>query len=168
MLLWKLDVLNHLSLAERFWLQVEKIPEHSCWEWTGSIRTRDGYGGIKFQQRSLLAHRVAWELHNGPILNGLCVLHRCDNPTCVRPDHLFLGTLQDNAVDMQRKGRGSIHIAHAERRRSQLARTHCRNGHPFTPDNLYPSDLKAGRRTCRTCHAATGREYYRARKARSL
>lgn len=53
----------------------------------------------------ILTHRLSWELHNGPIPDGLFVLHRCDNPLCVRPDHLFLGTKQDNALDCARKGR---------------------------------------------------------------
>jgi len=77
-----------------------------CQEWTGR-RNRDGYG----IQGHKLAHRVAWETAHGPIPDGLCVLHRCDNPPCVDVEHLFLGTRADNAADRNAKGRSSRHNA---------------------------------------------------------
>lgn len=76
----------------------------ACVEWQGA-RHRQGYGVVKVGGRVTLAHRVAFEQANGPILGGLHVLHRCDNPPCVNPEHLFLGTHQDNMDDRQRKGR---------------------------------------------------------------
>lgn len=91
------------SFEERFWSKVDKSRE--CWIWTGACRPT-GYGNFKiasWQTRS--AHRVSWELHNGPIPDGMCVLHHCDVPACVRPDHLFLGTNKDNTQDMMCKGR---------------------------------------------------------------
>ncbi len=78
-----------------------------CWEWTAS-RNRNGYGNFRsrtFFPGELLAHRISWLIHKGDIPAGLQVLHNCDNPCCVRPDHLFLGTMVDNMKDMAAKGR---------------------------------------------------------------
>ena len=96
------------SLAERFWSKVQKT--ETCWLWTAS-RQRFGYGYLHVREDprhpNALAHRVSWELHFGPIPDGLHVLHKCDIGACVRPDHLFLGSPADNAVDMIDKGRAS-------------------------------------------------------------
>ncbi len=70
-----------------------------CLEWTGH-RDKNGYGAITINQRPHRTHRVAWEIVNGPIPSGLWVLHRCDNPPCMNPDHLFMGTAADNTSDM--------------------------------------------------------------------
>jgi hypothetical protein len=88
------------------WRHVAKIDDAtSCWEWTGARGTH-GYGQIRtIENRSRATHRLFWEMTYGPIPHGLWVLHRCDNPPCVRPDHLFLGTPQDNHRDMVSKGR---------------------------------------------------------------
>lgn len=93
------------SIVERFWERVGK--SDGCWEWTG-YRAPAGYGQLGRGPRNeglALAHRLSWEFHYGPIPDGLLVCHRCDNPPCVRPDHLFLGTFVDNAQDMVSKGR---------------------------------------------------------------
>lgn len=91
-------------LADRFWARVKKS-EDSCWLWTGA-RSSNGYGKIGGANRSNdYTHRVAWTLAHGEIPEGLFVCHRCDVKLCVRPDHLFLGTLQDNHADMTNKGR---------------------------------------------------------------
>ena len=97
------------AILERFWEKVNKT-EGGCWLWTGAI-SRNGYGNmgckIDEKQRSVQAHRLSWFLHLGEIPTGLCVCHHCDTPSCVNPDHLFLGTMKDNMQDAQRKGRMS-------------------------------------------------------------
>jgi hypothetical protein len=83
---------------------VERGPDE-CWVWEGGLAGRKGYGVISYKGKNVRAHRLAWELANGPIPNGLFVCHHCDNPPCVNPNHLFLGTATDNAQDMCQKGR---------------------------------------------------------------
>jgi len=90
----------------RFWEKVDKKGPDDCWLWTGS--TASGYGQLKINRRMVGTHRVSWELHNGPIPDGVYVLHDCpngDNPLCVNPSHLWLGSHQQNMDDMKNKGR---------------------------------------------------------------
>jgi hypothetical protein len=80
------------------------VPECDCWIWTGCLTT-GGYGHGKINGRQEGAHRISWMAYNGHIGDGLHVLHKCDVPACVNPDHLFLGTAKDNVNDMILKGR---------------------------------------------------------------
>lgn len=90
------------SIDERFWQKVKKGTASECWEWQGA--TRRGYGRFWFQERLHGAHRVSFYLHNGRFPdNQAC--HRCDNPSCVNPGHLFDGTQPENMSDMIEKGR---------------------------------------------------------------
>lgn len=91
-------------VEERFWAKVVKT--EGCWKWTAK-RDRNGYGRFSpnGQYSQTVAHRFSWELHNGPIPEGMLVCHHCDNPECTNPSHLFLGTPQDNMDDKVRKGR---------------------------------------------------------------
>lgn len=92
------------STWDRFWGMVEKSDE--CWLWTGYREKKFGYGRCSHRSfPEYMAHRCAWYLVNGPIPKGLHVLHRCDVPNCVRPDHLFLGTHTDNMRDCNEKDR---------------------------------------------------------------
>jgi len=120
----------------------------ACWEWEGS-RFPSGYGRLK----RMRAHRAVWEAVYGPIPAGLCVLHRCDNPPCVRPDHLRLGTQADNMRDRASKGR------HPSQKK-----TACPKGHAYTVANTYLDT--AGRRRCRTC-LMTKQRQYREKKRRT-
>lgn len=101
---------------DRFWRQVQK--SDGCWIWAGALSST-GYGVIGVQhpvKRNLYAHRVSYELHIGPVPDGYFVCHRCDNPRCVRPDHLFVGTHRDNMADMVAKGRSNAGDKHPSRR----------------------------------------------------
>lgn len=87
-----------------FWARVGVKDKDECWEWTG-YKIKTGYGRLGVHGKNELAHRVAWTLTNGAIPDGLCVLHKCDNPPCCNPNHHFLGTKLDNVTDMRSKGR---------------------------------------------------------------
>lgn len=93
-----------------FWAKVDKRGPNECWEWTGN--KSGGYGALCISPKMVKAHRISWMLHFGDIpegggTHGICVLHKCDNPGCVNPQHLFLGTNADNARDRESKSRGS-------------------------------------------------------------
>ncbi len=92
-----------VSTRYKFWRRVSR--EAGCWLWLAG-KTKQGYGRFKYNGYDrVMAHRFSWEIHNGTIPDGLFVLHKCDNPPCVRPDHLFLGTKRDNIDDAISKGR---------------------------------------------------------------
>lgn len=80
------------------------VPECGCWIWMGN-EGPGGYGRVACAGKRIRAHRFSWEVYNGPIPEGVHVLHKCDTPLCVNPDHLFLGTIKDNSRDMHVKGR---------------------------------------------------------------
>lgn len=136
-------------VAERFWSYVQRGDE--CWTWIGA-RDANGYGRLSLPGRGTIgAHRVSWELHRGEIPDGLCVLHRCDNPPCVWPEHLFLGTHADNVADRIAKGRS--------RYVTGWRVTHCPRGHAYDASNTRITPT--GGRVCRACR----REDRRAQRA---
>ena len=157
---------EHPRILGNFWSKVRKAGEDECWIWTASKRNK-GYGaftyvwnGKSIQDRS---HRFSYVLHVGPIPDGLMVLHECDNPPCVNPAHLFLGTNQDNIEDMLTKGRhvpGGTHCGENNRYRKGI-------DHPFARlnpeiirqirDDHADNNLSCGSLACkygiRTIHA---------------
>lgn len=132
------------TLEERFWRFVAPMmDDRGCWEWTGQIGDT-GYP----KMGPHYAHRLSWVMNNGMIPKGLFVCHHCDNPPCVNPKHLFLGTHRDNMQDMVAKGR------------SKLAITHCKHGHPLNTQSSPIRYYESGRRrTCRPCNRVAVRKY---------
>lgn len=120
---------------------------NECIEWTGYCDPY-GYGKIHRDHRTQLVHRYHWEKVNGPIPDGLHVLHKCDNPPCYNLEHLYLGNDLDNAKDRAERGRH-----HSSKK------THCPQGHEYSGSNLYISPN--GKRSCRLC----GRDKMRRRRA---
>lgn len=105
------DSRNNVKLTaddiDRFWNKVKRGGSNECWPWTGS-RDHDGRGQFAMHDKSpFRAPRIAWMITRGPIPDGMCVLHKCDNPPCCNPAHYFLGTQLDNIQDMIAKGRNS-------------------------------------------------------------
>lgn len=92
---------------ERFESMAMPIPITGCWEWIGAIATH-GYGYFGANGKSIRAHRASYQIYKGKIGDGLYVLHSCDNPSCVNPDHLWLGTQKDNIRDRNIKGRHNL------------------------------------------------------------
>ena len=144
-----------LTLVQRWARYVRTGP--SCWEWVGA-KDNDGYGLLTLRslgRKMGRAPRVAWEVFFGPIPKGLLVCHSCDNPACVNPGHLFLGTPKDNHADMMRKGRFRHYIPPLQVR--------CRKGHDFSGANIYVSS--DGRRHCRSCRRLCGERSRNKRKS---
>jgi len=141
-------------VAQREYVEsrVERIPESGCWIWMAAVQSK-GYGSCHIKgAKESLAHRISWTVYRGFIPSGMCVLHRCDVPSCVNPDHLFLGTKHDNSQDMVGKGR------HGNQKVAQ-----CPQGHQYTNTNTIIDSY--GRRRCRICIREQTRRRYERKKA---
>jgi len=148
------------SIEEKFWSKVTKTD--GCWMW-GGVKTLKGYGiirvGGRVDPKNLRAHRISWLLHNGPVPRGLMVCHHCDNPSCVRPDHLFVGTAVDNVHDSIKKGRFC---------RGWICKKQdfCQRGHRMVDPNIRYDRSRNGtmKRKCRACVNASYRRRYHLRR----
>ncbi len=141
-----------VPLEERFWSKVDVRGEDECWNWQAAKDER-GYGRVGTEPGSVaLSHRMAYQLHTGLAAEGKFVCHRCDNPSCCNPKHLFIGTPLDNNRDMYAKGRDN---------NQNKGKTHCPRGHEYTPENTQVGTRANGKtsRGCKACQAEHHRRY---------
>lgn len=135
---------GYIHTSETLFKKVKKS-KSGCWNFTGPICKKLGYGKIGYKGKVTNAHRLAWILSNGPIDSvRIFVCHKCDNRKCINPDHLFLGTAKDNTSDMIKKGRRKA------RSRVIIAGKYCNNGHLLTNKNIY-EHTPSGNRRCMIC-----------------
>lgn len=126
--------------------------ETGCWNWLAG-KDKNGYGKIVINKRHLMVHRASYYYFVGPFEQDKLICHKCDNPSCINPDHLFIGTWLSNMQDKVNKGR---------LRNQNMDKTHCKRGHEFTEEN---TKIKSkGRRTCVICY----KERYTSRNKRVL
>lgn len=135
------------TLEDRFWEKVIVVDD-DCWPWmahaSGKNVARLNYGTFHSGMRTVPAHRFSYELKFGPIPDGLVIDHLCHNPICVNPDHLEPVTQSENVLRGENEGGPG-----------QSLKTHCKNGHPLSGENLITT--KSGVRRCRTCRRRSDR-----------
>lgn len=137
-----------LTISQRLESRIERIPDAGCWIWTGAI-DNSGYARISVDYKNRQAHRVSFELAKGKIPDGLQIDHLCKVKACVNPNHLEAVTQQENLSRCDNHAKGKFN----------RLKTHCKNGHEYTDDNIYVHKyFRYGRmqqgRFCKTCHNA--------------
>lgn len=133
---------------ETFWERANPEPNSGCWLWSGHL-DRNGYSRLSVETgKQVFAHRWAYEKFRGPIPAGMVLDHLCRVPSCVNPDHLEIVTIGENV----RRGNAGLH-----HRIKMKAKTHCPQGHPYTPENMY---VYGPRRHCKTCIREHSKRYY--------
>jgi len=140
-------------MKERFEEKFIPEPNSGCWIWNAGFLGTSGYGSFSVKNKTYLAHRISFQIYNGEIAKGMCVMHSCDTPCCVNPRHLKLGTLKDNSQDKMMKGRCW-----------QANKTHCPQGHPYSAENTAINIWKRNgnrARYCKTCNRLRVKKYYR-------
>lgn len=130
------------------------VTESGCWLWMNSSNS-NVYGRLYFNGHMWLAHRLSYETFVGEIGDKMLICHKCDTPSCINPDHLFQGTMKDNMQDASKKGR--IYC---------MKKTHCPQGHEFTPENTGLRSGKNGWRDCKQCKRENGKKSMRAFRER--
>ncbi len=136
---------------ERFW---KKVSREKCWNWTAS-KNSCGYGNFFYRGRLVKSHRFSFEIWIGRELKkSELILHKCDNPACVNPEHLFIGDMKTNTHDMIAKGRANYQ-----------KKTHCVNGHELTPNNVRLHNYRGGvRKVCKECGRIHSRNNWRMKR----
>lgn len=137
------------SIITRFSKYMQKSNDSDCIEWTAYIDSM-GYGRIKINKKTTTAHRVSFMIFKGEIPENLCVCHACDNPKCVNPDHLFLGSHTENMRDMIKKGR-----------KPSIVKSKCKRGHEFSLEN---TKIYGKAKFCKKCDAIRHKEFRKRQK----